>query len=444
LFVVVLAIYLFNQRFNETTDTFGNELLPISILEQHTLTFDQYYVGTAANGQYPTGENALASFAFPAEEAYRISPETASENTPWWFVRSGGHVLSLFPIAPGVLNTPVMFLATVLGVSVEDNVISLAHITTSALAALSVAFMYVCLVQVCARQRAAVFLTLNFAFATAVWSANSRTLNQHGASVLFLAATLAALVSRRTLFVVVAGCLVSLAVVTRPTNFLFAAPLALYVFRHERAAFPGFATLAAIPALLLGWYSWVYWGTPLALGESNHFTGFTAPEPAVAAVGLLLSPNRGLLVFSPILIFSVAYSAYLVIRRRSADPLPRYLIWSAVAVFALYTVWLDWAGGHTYGYRFLIDLLPALTLILALCWERVIVSRAYLRATFMVAMVASIYVHGLGAAASPCGFDDDPNNIDLDHARLWDVTNGEIARCTVKELVGWEPAFSAH
>jgi len=32
LFVVVLAIYLFNQRFNESTDTFGNELLPLSIL----------------------------------------------------------------------------------------------------------------------------------------------------------------------------------------------------------------------------------------------------------------------------------------------------------------------------------------------------------------------------------------------------------------------------
>ena len=111
-----------------------------------------------------------------------------------------------------------MFLATVVGVSVEDNVISLAHITTSVLAALSVAFMYVCLVQVCARQRAAVFFTLNFAFATAVWSANSRTLNQHGASVLFLAASMALLLTRRPRFVMVAGLTLSLAVVTRPTT----------------------------------------------------------------------------------------------------------------------------------------------------------------------------------------------------------------------------------
>jgi hypothetical protein len=39
---VVLAVFLFNRRFNESTDTFGNELLPISILQQHSLSFDQY------------------------------------------------------------------------------------------------------------------------------------------------------------------------------------------------------------------------------------------------------------------------------------------------------------------------------------------------------------------------------------------------------------------
>lgn len=418
-------------------------MLPFSILEQHTLTFDQYYIPAAADGRYLTGPSAVAASGFPVAEAYRISPETASQSTPWWFVRNGGHVLSLFPIAPGVLNTPVLFAAQLLGVSSADNVISLAHITTSTIAVLSVGFMYLCLVQVCVRQRAAVFLTLNFAFATAVWSANSRTLNQHGPSVLFLAAALAALVSRRTGLVVLAGLVLGLAVVTRPTNFLIAAPLAGYVFRHQRAAFPGFAMLAAIPAVLLTWYSWVYWGTPLALGESDHSYGFTAPEPAMAVVGLLISPNRGLLVFSPIFIFSIAY-AVRVLRKNTDIPLLPYLIWSAAAVFGLYTLWLDWAGGHTYGYRFLIDLVPALTLLLAFCWERVIVSRAYLRAFFMVAMMASVYVHGLGAVASPCGFDDVPTNIDRDHARLWDIANAEIVRCTVKEAIGWQPAFDGH
>jgi len=362
---------------------------------------------------------------------------------PWWFVRTGAGLVSLFPIAPGVFNTPVMFVAQRMGVSLADNIISLSHITTSVVAALSAGFMYVCLIQVCARQRAAVFFTLIFAFATAVWSGNSRTLNQHGPSVLFLTASMAALLTRRTPFVVAAGLSLGLAVMTRPTNFVIAAPLALYVFRHERVAFPRFALLAAIPAVILTWYSWVYWGTPFALGESNHFGGFTAPEPGVAALGLLLSPNRGLLVFSPVFIFSVAYGAYLL-WHRPVDPLLRYLSWSALGIYGLYVVWSDWTGGHTYGYRYLIDLVPTLTLLLALCWERVIVSRASLRALFLVAMVASIYVQGLGAVASPCGFDDYPNNIDLHNDRLWDVANGEIVRCTRVEANAWGPAFGVH
>ena len=440
---VVFGIYLANGRFVESTDTFGNELLPISILERQTLTFDQYYLGPDPAGHYATGPSALAANPFAAEYAYRISPETPTESVPWWFIRTSGRVVSLFPIGPGVLNTPVMLVASQLGVSVADNLISLSHITTSAIATASVALMYVCLVQVCARQRTAVFLTLNFAFATAVWSANSRTLNQHGASVLFLTAGLAALLSRRARLVMLAGLLLGCAVVIRPTNFLIAAPLALFVYRHQRAALPGFVALAMIPAAVLAWYSWVYWGTPLALGESNHAAGFTAPEPAIAVVGLLFSPNRGLLVFSPIFLFSVAYAGY-VLRHPNDAPLLRYLVWSAVATFALYTVWLDWAGGHTYGYRFLIDLVPTLTLLLAACWERFIVTRAYLRGLFLAAMLASVYVHGLGAIAAPCGFDDEPNNIDSDHARLWDVANGEIARCTQIEAHAWAPALGIH
>jgi hypothetical protein len=184
------------------------------------------------------------------------------------------------------------------------------------------------------------------------------------------------------------------------------------------------------------WYSWDYWGTPLAFGQGDRLTSFTAPEPALAVVGLLFNPNRGLLVFSPIFIFSLAYGAYLL-RGRPVDPLLRYLIWSALAIFGLYTLWQDWAAGHSYGYRYLLELVPALTLLLAACWERVIVTRAYLRALFLVAMLGSVYVHGLGASAAPCGFDVDPDNIDFDRPRLWDVSDGEIARCTAKEATAW-------
>jgi hypothetical protein len=438
---VALSVYLLNGRFVESTDTLGNELLPLSLLERGTLTFDRYYVPRNADGTYPIGEAAVVAGSVPAKYLYRVAPELDTRSIPWWFSRVGGHVVSLYPVAPGILNTPVFFAASLLGVDLPDNVVPLTHITTSVIAALSVLAMYLCLRLFGAAERSAIYLSIAFAFGTAVWSANSRSLYQHGAATLLITAALAALLTRRPRLVAAAGLLLGLAVTTRPTNIIIAAALALYVLRHERRAFAGFAALAAIPALLLSWYSWVYWGTPLALGQGQDLARFTASEPAIALAGLLLSPNRGLLVFSPIFFFSIGYAVYLVVRR-AGPPLLHYLIWSGVVLTALYTLWADWPGGHTYGYRFLIELVPGLTLLLAAAWPRLIEPRPSLRALFMLALLASIYVHGLGADAAPCGFDTDPDNIDMHHERLWDIADGEIARCTQREATAWQSALA--
>jgi hypothetical protein len=435
-----LGLYLLNNRFVESTDTVGNELLPISILQHHTLTFDHYYAQPDATGAYRTGTDALVPGSVPAQFSYRVAPELPSKSIPWWFVRNREHVVSLYPIATGVLNTPVFFAASLLGVDLDANVVPLTHVTSSLIAALAVLLMYVCLIQFGAGTNASVFLTFCFAFGTAVWSLNSRSLFQHGAAVLFITAALAALLSGRARLVGVAGLLLGLAVATRPTNIVIALALAVYVFRHERRAFPVFAALAGIPAALTAWYSWAYWGTPLALGQGQGLNGFTASEPLIAAAGLLVSPNRGLLVFSPIFLFSLGYSVYLV-RRRTGPPLLHYLIWSSALLYGLYTMWGDWAGGHTYGYRYLIELVPGLMLVLAACWPRFILPRPAMRLAFMLALVFSIYVNGLGADAAPCGFDDEPNNVDAHHERLWDIANGEIARCTRQELAAWQAAL---
>jgi hypothetical protein len=442
LFAGVLGVYLSLNHFIESTDTIGNELLPISILEHQTLTFNQYYVEPVAGEPALRGLAAVVPDSLPPRYAILVAPELPTESVPWWFTRVGSRVISLYPIVPGLLNTPTHLVARWLGMSLRDEIVPLARITASTIAALSTLFIYLCLVTLCDRRNTAVFFAFLFAFATAVWSGNSRSLYQHGTSVLFITAALAVLLSRRQRLIPVAGLLLGAAVFDRPTNILIAAPLALYVYRHARPALPAFLGLAAIPAAVMVWYSWVYWGSPFALGQGQGLAGFTAPEPAIAAIGLLLSPNRGLLVFSPIFVVSLGYGVYLV-RRGLGHPLLRYLIWSSVAVFALYTVWGDWAGGHTYGYRFLIDAVPALILVLAVGWQHVIAPRAWARGLFMLAALASIYVHGLGAATAPCGFDDDPDNIDAHHARLWDVANAEVIRCTLLEAAALQHAHLA-
>jgi len=346
---LALAIYLQNGRFNESTDTFGNELLPISILEHGTLTFDQYF-----------SDQGVAPGSIPAEYAYRVSPELPNATLPWWFERIDNHVVTLYPIVPGLLNVPVFWAAKVAGVQLDLNVVPLTHITTSVIAALSVLFIFLCLVQIC-QLRTAAFLTLSFAFATAVWSHNSRSINQHGTALLFITAALALLLARRPRLVPLAGLLLAVAVVTRPADLIVVAPIAVYVYRHHRHQFLPFVALSSLPALLLAGYSWAYWGTPFALGQGQGLSGFTAPEPAVALLGLLVNPNRGLLVFSPIFLFAIG--CYIWALRNRQGP--------------------------------------------------------------------------------PRGFDDDPDNIDFNHVRLWDVATGEVARCTTKELDAWSARLVA-
>jgi len=194
-----------NGRFVESTDTFGNELLPLSVLQHATLTFDQYYAPPDASGDYPIGDQALAAGAVPGQDAYRVAPELPSKSVPWWFVRVGGLVISLYPIVPGLLNVPVFFVASLLHVELQANVVPLTHVTTSVMAALTVLAMYVCWMLLGGRQRTAIFLTIAFACGTAVWSANSRSLYQHGVATLFLTLALAALLSRRPRLIAVSA-----------------------------------------------------------------------------------------------------------------------------------------------------------------------------------------------------------------------------------------------
>jgi hypothetical protein len=234
--------------------------------------------------------------------------------------------------------------------------------------------------------------------------------------------------TRRTKIILALG----LAVWNRPTNICLAVPLVLYVFRHHRPAFARFIALAAIPAGLLVAYSWRYWGSPFALGQGHEIGGFSG-HVLTGLLGLLVSPNRGLFVFSPIFLFSFAYLLHIP-RLLRDDSIYRYLAVSVVLLVLVYSKWSMWWGGHSFGYRLLVETVPPLLLILARAWDGFIARRTLTRLAFAVALLWSVSVHALGASFAPCGFNVEPNDIDQHTARLWDVGDGELARCAARLL----------
>jgi hypothetical protein len=377
-------------------DTEPAHLLAISAVTEGDLYLDEF---VDANGELPLG-------------------------TTW----RGGHVVSNYPIVPALLNVPVYAVAHSLGADLYAQRYWLSLITAAAVTALSVAFMVLVLSLVCRRWTSAVLGGLIYAFGTPVWSVASQGLWQHGPSLLFITVALWLLLKNPPRWIPLAGFFLGLAVFNRPPNALLAAALALYVWRVYRARFVKFALLGALPLLLMAGYSVAALGSIFALGQMQEVSLFTG-DLFSGLPGLLISPSRGLFVFSPVLIFGGAYLVYALFSRQVA-PLLKYLAVPVLLLVVVYALWHQWWGGASFSYRLLIETLPMLIAFLALCWEQVIAPRWYLQALFWPAVLVSFYTHYLGAYYYPCGFNNLPQHIDLQTWRLWDWQDSELTRCT--------------
>lgn len=407
IFILLISLFIFNINFRYigSGDVVPNELLPISVIYEQDFDFNEFVVD--------------------------------GSKLPYWFSDINGRIVSAYPIIPGILNLPVYLIAYIFGVNLLRNSFLLSMLSSSMISSISVVFMYLCLRKVCRRQGAAIFFALIYALATCVWSVASRGIYQHGPSLLFITISLYILFNKSSNLIPYAGLFLGMAVFNRPTNILIALPLTFYIFFRHRNEFMKYILLAGIPAFFLCLYSYVYFGDIICLGQGRSLFGlikdFSSGNFLPALAGLLFSPSRGLFIFSPIFIFSFGYLFYALFSKKT-ESIYKYLSISVISLVLLYSKWPMWWGGHSFGYRLLIELIPMLIIFLAVCWERVIVNYWYLKSIFLCFLLVSVYIHFLGAFYYPSGFNWIPNNIDHHPERLWDVKDAEIAGCTKKLL----------
>jgi hypothetical protein len=391
-----LFIYNIGFRYVGSGDTAPAELLPIAILDGHGFDFREFISG----------------------------------DLPYWFRLERGRVVSSYPVLPGLLNVPVSAAARLGGIDLYARRQFLSMLTASAVTAFSVFFLYLALTHVCRSEREALFFSLAYAFGTTAWSIASRGAWQHGPSLLFLTIALWGLFRGGTT-VPLAGLALGLAVVNRPTNALIALPLAIYVLRYERRRALPFAGLALLPAFFHLWYARIYWGTFWSLAQAvprGNFDGHFRTGLA----GILVSPSRGLFVFSPIFLFAIPGAIdSLAPAPRGQTRLPRYLAAGVLLTILLYARWSIWWGGHSFGYRLLTELAPLLIVLIAAAWPSLERIRGA-RLLFGILLAASLYFHFLGAMIYPSGFD---NEIDTQPDRLWSVRNSELDLSTRKLLI---------
>ncbi|WP_141332683.1 hypothetical protein [Myxococcus sp. AB025B] len=296
----------------------------------------------------------------------------------------------------------------------------------SAVTALAGVAMFVLGMSLKLSRRRALLLSAVFVFCTPLLSTASRALWQHGPSLLFLTLSLVCLVRARDNPAVVgwAGLPLALAYVMRPTNGLSVLLLSLYVvWTYPRQAWRFFASalLVAIPWVAV---NQVHYGSVLAPYYEPQRLEWSSSRVAEALAGNLVSPGRGLFVFTPVLLLS-AWGLWLDVRARTFTRLHAVLLavvalhWFSISTFP------HWWGGHSYGPRFFTDMVPYLVFFLvpvvrSLQWKGPEARRG-LTATFAVLATLNLLIHIHGASSRAVyRWNSLPLDVDEHPERLWD------------------------
>jgi hypothetical protein len=352
-----------------------------------------------------------------------------------------GRARSTYPVLPSVIAAAVA--ASLHAVHLVDLDAPLApnltaKVTASLLTALAVAMAFVV-----ARRRlpptSAALVALGLGLGTNLWALASQTLWQTETVVAALSAVAVCLAvpaaELTTARLWVASVLLGLAGAARPQIAPVVAVLSLSIAVRRRrtgdvlANLPGLVIALAAIALNVHWF-----GHPLGeaprlelLHDSLHGVVGSFGNPLAGAAGLLVSPSRGLLIFSPIVLVALAGLPALLREGWCGD-----LRWwgaAVVAQFALYASYSVWWGGHTYGPRYCLDLLPLLVPIAAagLPW---ILGGGWRRTLAAAALAWSMLIAGTGAFVYPYEqWNNDPVGVDLNHDRLWDWRDPQFVRC---------------
>jgi len=398
LFIGAISLYYLNGHTFETSDTLPARLLPVSLLVNHNFYLDPW----AASIQEYDEQN---------------------------FVRNvDGHLVSTYPPWGAVLALPV-YLIPVLKEATRISHAALFDLEKRAAVLITALAVLVILLTLRRMTRPVIawFISVVYAFGTSCLSISSQAMWQHGPSQLFFSLALYCVVRGRESpsWVAWAGLPLGYAVICRPLNVVMALPIALYVLHKHRSQFFGFI-VAGVPSLLLFLsYNAAYFGSPVRTGfgatvvtpaslVGQHLSWFRAPLLEGLA-GVLFSPARGLFVYSPIFLYSVAGMA--LVWKERKETLLQYLSLAPILLLIPVSMLGYWWGGHGYGPRLLADSAPILCLLLYPVVERI---QQPVRWKYLLVGLAvlSIGMHGIGFAVDFSG-DKDLIDFDAHPERVW-------------------------
>jgi hypothetical protein len=401
----------------DSSDTLPGSLVPLAIVLDHSVTLDRFVPWLRRHVPYA---NAV------------IQP-------------AHGRFFSEYPIGGPVFVSPLYLPLAAVGHLRgwgPGALVMFARIAekfaATVIAALSAVLMLLLLQRITSRGWAWC-LTFVYALGTETWAISSQALWQHGPGELAILGALLGFTlwfqtqDSRWLWICGAGA--ALALIFRPTNIVLlpAVFAALWIAKARFAQHVRVWTLPLLGGLLVASYNWYVFhnlsGGYAVRGLSSPFlTGFA---------GILASPGRGLLIYTPVALFAIC--AFLPAAR--ASRLKHAPLTAACLVFVVLDViviskWRIWWGGYCWGPRLLTELAPPLVVLMAIGVSAI--DRPWARRAFAAVAVYSVLIQAVGAFFYPKGhWDGGQHNINAAPTRVWDWRDNPIVR-TIHGGPAWE------
>lgn len=383
-------------------------------------------------------------------------------NIPYYISEQRGHIISNYPIMPGIMSAPVVAPFVWIGmVEKGDGDLVWKYLTKLSGAfytALAVWMMFLTLGLLIPKE-SALLLAFLYGIGTALFPIASQSMWQHGPSVFWWGVclyfmTLAYQIQNESIttakwyhsipwLLVVGGIAAGCTVLCRNTNGVLVAFCSLALLYHFRFRALYFIIPAGLLTILLLSYNYYFFGSwkgglvvlltfqweldRISSGEWSTplFTGLA---------GLLISPSRGMFIFSPFLLFAF-WGMWKCYQDHTGNN--RLLLWLLPApiilllLFSKYSVW--WGGNSHFGPRYQIETYPFFMLFLALAWQSICSNKFYLT-IFSICCVYSIWVQFVGAFCYPGGWTTSPVSLSLDYDRLWDWQYNQIWVCATSGI----------
>ena len=269
---------------------------------------------------------------------------------------AGGHKVSIYPALPAVMAAPVFLVARFLYAFDEESTAFTGKLAAALFTAAAVAVFFLTLSlrhpSVDARWAAVVL-----ALGTSLWS-TSQALWQHPAAVLWLCVCLLFLerAQDEDVWAGRAGLPLGLMVAARHADVVLAAVIAIAVMIRWPRRLLALAAWGAPGVAFVAIYNALIFGSPWSHGFSGSLGRFSETW-GVGQLGLLVSPAKGLLVFTPVVV--VGLVGLFIARRRHPWMAGTFgLAFLAHLVFS--GRWREWHGGECFGPRLMTDAVPLL------------------------------------------------------------------------------------